>query len=127
MRYLAEEEYKLASRFLFLLMVITVIQKDLGTIEQGIGFKIKESYLLLLKQMEKEALLERQQLRKYMYDQKIKVVALERNDTFTAYLFICGNREERRNFFNPAIRKKVERILTELMLKNYEEEKVHES
>ena len=126
MRYLAEEEYKLASRFLFLSMAITVIQRDLVAIEQGNNLKIKESYLTLLRQMEKEALLERQQLRKYMYDQKIKVVALERNDTFTAYLFICGNREERRNFFNPAIRKKVERILTELMLKNYEEEKVHE-
>lgn len=125
MRYLTEKEYKLASRFLFLSMAITVIQKDLVTIEKGIGLKIKESYLILLRQMEKEALLERQQLRKYMYDQKIKVVALERNDTFTAYLFICQTREERRNFFNPAIRKKVEHILSELMLRSYQEEQVN--
>ena len=119
MRYLTIEEYQLASRFLFLSMAITVIQRDLAIIERGAGLKIKEPYLVLLKKMENEAMLERQQLRKYMFDQKLKVVPLERNDTFTAYLFICRNREEQRNYFNPAIRKKVEHILEELMLKSY--------
>ncbi|GAA4067707.1 hypothetical protein [Amphibacillus indicireducens] len=119
MRYLTIEEYQLASRFLFLSMAITVIQRDLAIIERGAGLKIKEPYLVLLKKMENEAMLERQQLRKYMYDQKLKVIPLERNDTFTAYLFICRNREEQRNYFNPAIRKKVEHILEELMLKSY--------
>ena len=119
MRYLTIEEYQLASRFLFLSMAITVIQRDLAIIERGAGLKIKEPYLVLLKKMENEAMLERQQLRKYMYDQKLKVVPLERNDTFTAYLFICRNKEEQRNYFNPAIRKKVEHILEELMLKSY--------
>lgn len=119
MRYLTIEEYQLASRFLFLSMAITVIQRDLAIIERGIGLKIKEPYLVLLKKMENEAMLERQQLRKYMFDQKLKVVPLERNDTFTAYLFICRNKEEQRNYFNPAIRKKVEHILEELMLKSY--------
>ena len=124
MRYLTIEEYQLASRFLFLSMAITVIQRDLAIIERGAGLKIKEPYLVLLKKMENEAMLERQQLRKYMFDQKLKVVPLERNDTFTAYLFICRNREEQRNYFNPAIRKKVEHILEELMLKSYESEGV---
>ena len=119
MRYLTIEEYQLASRFLFLSMAITVIQRDLAIIERGVGLKIKEPYLVLLKKMENEAMLERQQLRKYMFDQKLKVVPLERNDTFTAYLFICRNKEEQRNYFNPAIRKKVEHILEELMLKSY--------
>lgn len=119
MRYLTIEEYQLASRFLFLSMAITVIQRDLAIIERGAGLKIKEPYLVLLKKMENEAMLERQQLRKYMFDQKLKVVPLERNDTFTAYLFICQNKEEQRNYFNPAIRKKVEHILEELMLKSY--------
>jgi len=124
MRYLTEDEYKLASRFLFLSMAITVIQRDIAVIEKGNGLKIKEPYLVLLKQVEEEALLERQQLRKYVYDKKLKVVALEHNDTFTAYLFICQNREEKRNYFNPAIRKKVEYILEELMLKSYQKEPV---
>lgn len=119
MRYLTIEEYQLASRFLFLSMAITVIQRDLAIIERGAGLKIKEPYLVLLKKMENEAMLERQQLRKYMFDQKLKVVPLEKNDTFTAYLFICRNKEEQRNYFNPAIRKKVEHILEELMLKSY--------
>lgn len=96
-------------------MALVVIQKDLLAIEQGTVLKIKEPYLDLLKKIEKRALLERQELRKYMYKQKLQVHALEKNDTFTAYLFICGGREEKRNYFNPAIRKQVEQILHQLI------------
>lgn len=115
MRYLTESEYALGSRFLFLSMAITVIQKDLTTIEKQSFLKIKEPYLDLLREMERRALLERQQLRKYMHKQQLKVIALEKNDTFSAYLFICQGREERRNYFNPAIRKKVEQVIRQLM------------
>ncbi|SDC44542.1 hypothetical protein SAMN05421734_10912 [Pelagirhabdus alkalitolerans] len=121
MRYLTEHEYALASRFLFLSMAITVIQKDITSIETGNGVKIKEPYLELLKMMEDRALTERQQLRKYMYEEKVSVEPLEKNDTFTAYLFISKQKEEKRHYFNPAIRKKVEQILTELMMIGYED------
>ncbi|WP_067840160.1 hypothetical protein [Amphibacillus sediminis] len=116
MRYLTESEYALASRFLFLSMALIVLQKDSAKLADNSTLTIKQPYLDLLTKMIDKALLERQQLRKYMHDQKLKIITLERNNTFTGYLFICQGREEQRNYFNPAIRKKVEVILSELML-----------
>ncbi|WP_112180110.1 MULTISPECIES: hypothetical protein [Paraliobacillus] len=115
MRYLHDSEYALGSRFLFLSMAIVVIQKDLVQIEKEKGFKIKEPYLELLQRMEKRAVAERQQLRKYMVQKKLQVIALEKTDTFSSYLYLCQGREEKRNYFNPTIRKNVEKIIRELM------------
>lgn|SRR5699024_1472657 len=116
MRYLNDEELQLASRFLFLSMAMVVIQQDLYNIRNG-TFKIKEPYIDLLEKMNTEAANERRRLQKAMQDQKIRVVTLNKNDSFSSYLFLCRGREEKRNYFNPAIRKKVETIIQELMQK----------
>ncbi|WP_164669546.1 hypothetical protein [Virgibacillus doumboii] len=116
MRYLNDEELQLASRFLFLSMAMVVIQQDIQHIQKG-AFKIKEPYTELLEKMYSEATHERRKLRKMMEDEKLKVVTLNSNDSFSSYLFLCKGREEQRNYFNPAIRKKVETILHELMQK----------
>lgn len=116
MRYLNEEEYFLASRFLFLSMAILVIRQDACHIQNG-NYKIKELYIDLLKSMEKHAVTERRELRKQMEQRKLKVISLEKSDSFSSFLFICDKREEKKNYFNPAIRKKVEMILRELMQK----------
>lgn len=114
MRYLKEEEYSLAARFLFLSMAILVIRQDRGHVQSG-KYKIKELYLEMLETMEKRALAERRELRRQMAQRKLRVVSLEKTDSFTSFLFICESREEKKNYFNPAIRKKVENILRELM------------
>ncbi|MDC3417245.1 hypothetical protein [Aquibacillus salsiterrae] len=115
MRYLNEDELRLASRFLFLSMAITVIKQDLELIEQEKIFKIKEPYLRLLQKMQHVATIERRHLRKQMTDQHLQVITYEKTDSFTSFLFICKGKEEKRNYFNPAIRKKVEIIIHELM------------
>lgn len=116
MRYLNEEELQVASRFLFLSMAIVVTQQDVQNVQKG-AFKIKEPYIELLEKMISEAINERKQLRQTMKKQNIKVVTLNKNDSFSSFLFLCQNREEKRNYFNPAIRKKVEVIVQELMHK----------
>ncbi|WP_077325012.1 hypothetical protein [Virgibacillus siamensis] len=116
MRCLNEEELRLASRFLFLSMAMVVIQQDIQHIQNG-SFKIKEPYMGLLEKMNTEASNERRQLRKDMQNHKLKVVTLNKNDSFSSFLFLCNGREEKRNYFNPAIRKKVEVIIQELMQK----------
>ncbi|MFS0671956.1 hypothetical protein [Ornithinibacillus sp. 179-J 7C1 HS] len=116
MRYLTDEELKVASRFLFLSMAIVVIQQDIQHIQKG-AFKIKEPYLQLLEKMNANALAERRQLRKKMEDKKLKVMLINKNDSFSSYLFLCRGKEEKRNYFNPAIRKKVEDIVQEIMWK----------
>lgn len=116
MRYLSDEELEVAARFLFLSMALIVIQQDIHTIEAG-SFKIKEPYIELLGRMTTEATNERSKLRSVMKKKDIKVVPLNQNDSFSSYLFICQGREEKRNYFNPAIRKKVKTIMEELMHK----------
>jgi len=116
MRYLTEEEIKIASRFLFLSMAIVVIKQDTGHIQNG-AFKIKEPYMELLEAMSQIAFNERRELRNVMKDKRIRVVKLNKNHSFSSFLFLCREREEKRNYFNPAIRKKVKEIMHELMLK----------
>ncbi|MGP4073450.1 hypothetical protein ACTWQB_12945 [Piscibacillus sp. B03] len=115
MRYLTEEEFNITSRFLFLSMAIIVLEKDLQHIENG-QFKIKEPYLKLLRQMEQLAKNERRRLREKMRKGKMDVVFIQKNDTFSTYLFIARGYEEERRYFNPAVRKKVENIYQELMI-----------
>jgi len=116
MRYLQEEEFQVAAKFLFLSMAIVVIHQDIKRIEEG-SFKIKEPYLNLLRKMASEAISERKNLRKTMEDRHIQVVRLNQNDSFSSFLFLSLGKEEKRNYFNPAIRKKVEEIIQELMVK----------
>ncbi|MBH0228736.1 hypothetical protein [Halobacillus yeomjeoni] len=117
MRYLKQKELDLASRYLFLSMAIAVIKQDRKHFEQG-KFKIKEPYMELLGKMELEAREERKKLRQQMDQQNLQVVESGRNDSFTSFLFLAHGYEEKRNYFNPAIRKKVENILFELMKKS---------
>ena len=116
MRSLNRDELNIASRFLYLSMAITVIKKDLTEVQNG-SFKIKEPYLILLEKMLYLAAVERKELRMNMRKQSIKVYLLTKNENFSTYLFIAGNREEKRFYFNPAIRKQVVPILNELMTK----------
>ncbi|MCP3026728.1 hypothetical protein [Halobacillus sp. A5] len=114
MRQLKQQELETASRYLFLSMAIAVIRQDRKHFQQG-GFKIKEPYLELLGKMELEAREERKALRSQMDAKKIQVIESARNDSFTSFLFLAHGYEEKRNYFNPAIRKKVETLLFELM------------
>ncbi|WP_042149107.1 hypothetical protein [Paucisalibacillus sp. EB02] len=116
MRYLTDEELGIASRFLFLSMAIVVIQQDIQNIQKG-AFKIKEPYIQLLEKMNANALAERRQLRIKMENKKLRVMLINKNDSFSSYLFYCKGKEEKRNYFNPAIRKKVEEIVQEIMWK----------
>lgn len=115
MRYLNKEELKIATRFLYLSMAIKVIEQDLEHVSSG-PFKIKEPYLALLNKMLYLAMSERKNLRFKMREQAIKVVHLNKNDSFSTYSFIAGKREETRNYFNPAIRKQVVLIFEEVMI-----------
>ncbi|WP_156288825.1 hypothetical protein [Oceanobacillus salinisoli] len=114
MRYLKDDELQIATRFLFLSMAIVVLHQDIVHIQNG-QFKINEPYLDLVKRMDSLARKERRKLRKTMEDKKIQVVNLNKNDSFSSFLFLCQGREEKRNYFNPAIRKKVEEVIRDLM------------
>ncbi|WP_018934540.1 hypothetical protein [Gracilibacillus lacisalsi] len=115
MRYITEEEFKIASRYLFLSMAIEVIQKDLDTLRSNTIFKINEPYIKLLESIEKKAIEERRELKQQMHMKHLKVLQTGKDDLFTEYTFYAKRKEEKRNYFNPAIRKKVLLILEELL------------
>ncbi|MFD2924316.1 hypothetical protein [Halobacillus naozhouensis] len=114
MRHLKQEELEIASHHLFLTMAIAVIRQDRKHFERG-PFKIKEPYMEQLNKMELAARKERQKLKAQMDHQHLQVIESGRNDSFTSFLFLAHGYEEKRNYFNPAIRKKVESILFKLM------------
>ncbi|MCF3942048.1 hypothetical protein [Oceanobacillus alkalisoli] len=124
MRFITEEEYAIASRFLFLSMAIVVIRQDIRHVGEG-AFKIKTPYLELFKKMESLALEERRGLRIKMKKQNIEVITLNKNDSFSSFLYLCQGREEKRNYFNPSIRKKVELIIEEHLILALEEHANH--
>ncbi|UOQ85706.1 hypothetical protein [Gracilibacillus salinarum] len=113
MRNISEEEYKIGSRYLFLSMAIQVIQKDLEKLRSQTIFKINEPYIRLLETIEKKAIEERRKLKIRISQEKIAVLETNQTDTFTEYTFYCKGKEEKRNYFKPAIRKKVLVILEE--------------
>ncbi|GAB2560847.1 hypothetical protein [Gracilibacillus alcaliphilus] len=114
MRYLSDEEYKIASRYLFLSMVIKVLEYDLKQIHKSHIFRINEPFINLLESSIQMAKEERQVLKIKMLDHKLKVVRSGQRGDFTVYTFILGNQEEQRSYYNPAIRKKVRGIIEEL-------------
>ena len=57
---------------------------------------------------------QRRLLKETMQKEQLVIQSLSSNDVFTSFLFILDKKEERRDFFNPAIRKKVEAMLIEL-------------
>ena len=116
MHYLTDEELRPATRLLFLTMALIVIKQDMKYNQNGAS-KMKETYTTLLEKMVIEATNERRQLLIEMKNKQIKVVTLNKNDSFSSFLFTCQGREEKRNYFNPAIRKKVEAIMLDLMNK----------
>ncbi|MCJ0932281.1 hypothetical protein GLV94_18475 [Virgibacillus halodenitrificans] len=125
MRYLNDEELQISSRFLFLSMALVVIQQDIQLFKKG-HFKIKELYLHPLEKMETAGINERKELKKIMQKKQLKVFTLTKNDSFSSFLFVCRGKEEKRNYFNPAIRKKVEVILQELMKKAIQQHDLHD-
>ncbi|MGP4038318.1 hypothetical protein ACTWP4_00200 [Gracilibacillus sp. D59] len=117
MRNITEEEFNIASRYLFLSMTIEVIQKDLNTLRNNNIFKISEPYIALLESVLRKAVEERRELKQEMHRKNLKVLQTDKTDQFTEYTFYAKRKEEKRNYFNPAIRKKVLVIIEEFFEK----------
>ncbi|SFL38482.1 hypothetical protein SAMN04487943_101283 [Gracilibacillus orientalis] len=114
MRNITDEEFKIANRYLFLSMAIEVIQKDLNTVRTNNIFKISEPYIHFLEAVEMKAIEERRELKQQMHKNRLSVLLTDKSDQFTEYTYYAKRKEEKRNYFNPAIRKKVLLIIEEL-------------
>ncbi|HLR72426.1 MAG TPA: hypothetical protein VK085_13475 [Pseudogracilibacillus sp.] len=109
-----QHELKIASYYLFLDMAIKVLEIDRQNIING-NFKIKPPYLKLINELTSNAIKKRKELKQTMYRQKIKVNFLYREGEFSYYKFIFHRSETVRSYFNPVIKKNVEKIIHELI------------
>ncbi|GAB2533379.1 hypothetical protein [Gracilibacillus alcaliphilus] len=123
MKYFTQDEWNIATRFLFLSMTLTVIKQDLINMQQASPFKISEPYITLLQRMEQLASAEKAELQHMMKQKQLHVRVLPHTpeDAFTPYLFTCQGKEVKRNFYNPAIRRKVMLMLEELLEQRLEQ------
>lgn len=108
--------FKIASSFLFLTMAIKVLELDKKHILIG-EFKIKAPYISFINTLISTAIKERKKLRETMKREDIKVNFLYREGNFTYYEFIINQSKTVKCYFNPIIKKEVEKIISKLMLK----------
>ena len=100
MRYLTDEENKIASRFLYLNTAIEILQKkESETLEKAIKMGIEE----------------RRKLKKVMLDKEIKIQHKESDENFACFMFYAGIREVEKKYFRPALTKHVKQVVEELM------------
>ncbi|MBY8912567.1 hypothetical protein KY305_07315 [Bacillus sp. YC2] len=96
----------LIERGLFLPMAVTILNRDLETLD-SCPFKLKQPYKQLiscsLKLAQKDLIDVRKELRK----RKIKMHEAERDEAFTLYVCTVNGYEEKRRYFNPRIREQV--------------------
>lgn len=95
---------------IFLPMALVVLQQDRAIIENS-PFKIKKVYLDLVDQSFQEIHNELYKVKRYMAKNKLQVHLIQRDKSFTNYLFLYDGFEEYRNYFNPTIRNKVQQLL----------------
>lgn len=99
-------------------MAIKVLELDKKYILNG-EFKIKKPYMTFINTLISKAIKQRKQLRVVMKQKNINVNFLYREGDFTYYEFIVNKSTTVKCYFNPVIKKEVEKIIEELMIKNY--------
>ncbi|KAA6453416.1 hypothetical protein VSK91_18190 [Bacillus swezeyi] len=95
---------------IYLPMTISILNKDLGNIQQG-SFKLKDPYLRLIEQALKLAQRDLYNVKNDLRRRKVKVHEVSRDEAFTMYSFIYEGYEEKHNYFNPRIRNQVAALL----------------
>ncbi|WP_307893822.1 hypothetical protein [Bacillus swezeyi] len=95
---------------IYLPMTISILNKDLGNIQQG-PFKLKDPYLRLIEQALKLAQRDLYNVKNDLRRRKVKVHEVSRDEAFTMYSFIYEGYEEEHNYFNPRIRNQVAALL----------------
>ena len=114
MNHLHENQSPIFSHYIFLSFTIDALELERKKLSQTSDIILSETFMVLIENMLAQAKDQRRLLKETMQKEQLVIQPLGSNDVFTSFLFILDKKEERRDFFNPAIRKKVEAILIEL-------------
>ncbi|WP_070119897.1 hypothetical protein [Bacillus marinisedimentorum] len=110
MLHIPDEDRKLFEQYIFLPMVVKVLNLDMRQVEVS-PFKLKKPYLELIETAILRASQDLRDIKFKMQKRNWKVFEGERDEAFTSYTFVYNGREELHNYFNPRIRNNVEELL----------------
>lgn len=99
-------------------MAIKVLELDKTNILSG-EFKIKTPYMKFLNTLISSAIKQRKHLRAVMQREHINVNFLYREEDFTYYEFLVNESRVVKCYFNPIIKKEVEKVI-EALINQYE-------
>lgn len=110
MTRIPEEERDLMEQAIYLPMVVTILNRDLTAIDNS-SFKLKKPYTILVEETLKVIQRELAEVKRLMRQKQLKVEEINRDETFTMFMFLYKGYEEHHNYFNPRIRNKVQELL----------------
>ncbi|WP_042349615.1 hypothetical protein [Bacillus massiliigorillae] len=118
MTRIPEKDRDIIEQAIYLPMVLTVLNRDLSTIQNS-PFKLRNPYLEWIQQTMKIVQQELAEVNRFLRLENIKVSEMKRDEVFTMFLFLYKGYEEYHNYFNPRIRNKVEELLKYYLYERY--------
>lgn len=113
MRNITKEDYRIASRYLFVELTLSTIEVDLKRLQEQNLFKINEVYVNILEKIQRIGIDERRGLKKLLKQNDIQIVLTTKREVFTEYTIYCKGKEEIKSYFNYHIRNRVRDIMNE--------------
>ncbi|MFD2446365.1 hypothetical protein ACFSO7_20600 [Bacillus sp. CGMCC 1.16607] len=115
---ISDSDRIIMERAVFLPMLLTLLERDKLIVEQS-AFKLKGPYQELIDETLKAVRKDIRENNYSMRNGKMKVQKVNRDESFTHYLFICKGFEEKHNYFNPRIRNKIKELLEYYLYKRF--------
>jgi len=110
MTRIPEKDRDIMELAIYLPMVLTILNRDLGVIENS-PFKLKKPYKEFVEETMKAVQKELSGVKAYMKANNLKVMETKRDEAFTMFLFLYNGYEEYHNYFNPRIRNRVQELM----------------
>jgi hypothetical protein len=118
MTRIPEEERDIIEKAIYLPMVLIVLNRDLSVINQS-PFKLRTPYLELIEEAMKVIQRELSEVKQFLRKNQIQVKEVNRDDSFTMFLFLYKGYEEQHSYFNPRIRNKVQELMQYYLYKRF--------
>ncbi|MGD6899363.1 hypothetical protein [Bacillus infantis] len=118
MTRIPEDDRNIMEQAIYLPMVLVVLNRDIGVINNS-PFKLKKPYLNLIEDTMKFIQAELAGVKRYMKDNRLQVQEIKRDDAFTMFMFLYKGYEEHHNYFNPRIRNRVQELMEYYLFKRW--------
>ncbi|HLO12977.1 MAG TPA: hypothetical protein VK190_12285 [Pseudoneobacillus sp.] len=116
MTRIPETERDIIEKAIYLPMVLTVLNRDLIVFEKS-PFKLRKPYLELVEDAMKSIQKELHEVKQFLRKNQIQVKEINRDESFTMFLFLYKGFEEKHSYFNPRIRNKVQELMEHYLFK----------